>query len=255
MDQQNSRSFIGIPGAIIVAAAIIAVAIIWTQQKPSVVPAADSGSAAHTLPQISMKPVSAGDHIYGNPNAPVKIVEYSDPSCPFCKMFNPVMEDIMSQYGPSGQVAWIYRQFPLDKPDPNGNVLHPLSGTQAEGFECAASLGGNDAFWKYEKAWFDAFPDNGADEATSLDQSQMSTVAKSAGLDQNAFDSCVASAKFQNAIEAQYTDGINAGVSGTPFIVVLTPSGSKIPLSGAQSFATMKTTIDTLLSAGTSTAQ
>lgn len=251
MDTQSSKSLIGIPGAIIIAAAIIGIAIIWTQQKPTAPTAATNGQPS--LPQVNMKPISSADHIFGNPSATIKIVEYSDPSCPYCKMFNPVMEQVMSDYGPSGQVAWVYRQFPLDKPGsaPDGSILHPLSGIQSEGFECAASLGGNAVFWKYEQAWFDAFPQNGADEATSTDQSQMDQVATSVGLNQTAFDSCVAGNQFKNSIEAQYTDGINAGVSGTPFIVIITPSGSKLTLAGAQPYGTLKATIDTLLSAGT----
>ena len=243
METQPSRSVIGIPGAIIIAAAIIGVAIIWTQQKPV---AAPTNTNQPSVPQVNMAPISSADHILGNPNAPIKIVEYSDPSCPYCKLFNPVMDQVMSQYGSSGNVAWVYRQFPLDTPDQNGNVLHPLAGTQAEGFECSASLGGNATFWKYEQAWFNAFPENGADEAASMDQSQMDTVAQSAGLDQAAFDACVSAGTFKSKIEAEYTDGINVGVSGTPFIVVVTPTGSKLTLTGSQSYATMKQVLDTL---------
>ncbi|MDE2037875.1 MAG: thioredoxin domain-containing protein [Patescibacteria group bacterium] len=247
-------SLLSLPGAIIIAAAIIAIAIIWTQQRPSSAPAG-SAQPQPSLPQVNMAPVTAADHIFGNPSAPIKIVEYSDPSCPFCKMFNSTMESVMAQYGPSGKVAWVYRQFPLDAPDANGNVLHPLAGTQAQAFECAASLGGNAAFWKYEHAWFDAFPTDGAGESSSLDSGQMDQAAAAAGLDKQAFDACVASGSFKGKIDAEYAGGVNAGVTGTPYIVIVTPSGSKIALAGAQSYATMKTSIDTLLSAASSTAQ
>src|SRR3989344_3377312 len=35
-----------------------------------------------------VRPVTVEDHIRGNPNAPVKIVEYSDYECHFCKKFH-----------------------------------------------------------------------------------------------------------------------------------------------------------------------
>jgi protein-disulfide isomerase len=249
MDPQNNPTgirsqLVTIPGAIIVAGAIIAIAIIWTQR-----PAQTSTSSSNQpqVPQVNMAPVTAADHILGNPNASIKIVEYSDPSCPYCQMFNPTMEQIMSAYGAGGKVAWVYRQFPLDVPDQNGNVLHPLAGVQAEGLECAASLGGNTAFWNYEKEWFSVFPQDGADEAASLNSQQMAQVAKDVGLNAVAFNDCVSSNQFKDKIDASYTDGINAGVSGTPYTVVVTPSGTKIPLPGAVSYSTLKTTIDTLL--------
>jgi protein-disulfide isomerase len=259
MDSQNTSnntrsSLVTIPGAIIVAGAIIAIAIVWTT-KPAKAPSAqNSGAQTPQVGQVNLAPITATDHILGNPNAPIKIVEFSDPSCPYCQMFNPTMEQIMSDYGPGGQVAWVYRQFPLDKPDQNGNVLHPLSGTQAEGLECAASLGGNTAFWAYEKAWYSTFPQNGASETAAVNSQQMAQVAKSAGLDAVAFNDCVTSNQFKTKIDAEYTDGINAGVSGTPFNVIITPSGSDIPLAGSVSYATLKTTIDTLISAETGSA-
>jgi protein-disulfide isomerase len=256
MDPQNTSNanrsqLITIPGAIIVAGAIIAIAIVWTT-KPAKTPAAqNSGAQTPQVGQVTLAPVTSADHIFGNPNAPIKIVEFSDPSCPYCQMFNPTMEQIMTAYGPGGQVAWVYRQFPLDKPDQNGNILHPNSGTQAEALECAASLGGNTAFWAFEKEWYANLPQDGAGETAAIDSQQLAKTAKDVGLDATAFNDCVTSNQFKSKIDAQYTDGINAGVSGTPYSVVITPSGTKIPLAGAVSYATLKTTIDTLISAGT----
>ena len=99
------------PTAIIIAAAIIAIGLI-----------------------VAFKPAgkTTADHILGNPNAPIKLVEYSDPSCPFCRLFTPTVEKVMDDYGASGQVAWVYRSFPLDKPDANGDVLHKNAGHESQ---------------------------------------------------------------------------------------------------------------------------
>ena len=251
MEPNNNRSqFVTIPGAIIIAAAIIAVAIIYVFKPSS--PTNTAKINTPQVPTVTMANVTSNDHIFGNPNAPIKIVEFSDPSCPYCKMFNPTMEQIMSAYGASGNVAWVYRSFPLDTPDSNGNILHPNAGHEAQALECAASIGGNEKFWAYEKKWYDEFPLQGATQRSIADDTkQLVDVATSVGLDASRFNDCLSSGQFKSKIQDQYTDGINAGVSGTPYSIIISPSGNKIPIAGAVSFATLKSTIDALLSTTT----
>lgn len=247
------QSSITIPASIIIAATIIAIAVIYAF-GPTKKDVADTNTNIPQVPTVTMEKVTANDHIFGNPNAPIKIVEFSDPSCPYCKVFNQTMEQIMSEYGLSGKVAWVYRSFPLNQPDQKGNVLHPNAGRQAQAFECAAFIGGNDAFWKYEKEWYDTFPLQGATQRSSDEDSKvLVSIADKIKIDTVRFNDCLSSGQFKSKVDAQYVDGINAGVSGTPYNVLLTPSGTKIPLVGAVSFATLKSTIDTLLSSDTST--
>ena len=255
MDSNQPRSSVTLPGAIIIAAALIAIAIIWVKKPVSTPVATNQVAQVGQLTGVNMAPVTAADHIYGNPNASVKIVEYSDPSCPYCKTFNPIMEQVMTQYGPEGKVAWIYRSFPLDKPGTRGDgeILHPNAGHESQALECAAFLGGNDKFWAFEKHLYEATPSVTSDTPNGLDQSTLPQLAKDVGLDPVAFNSCLSSGQFKDKVEKEYTDGLNAGVSGTPYNVIITPSGSKIPLAGAISLSTMKKTIDTLLSADTTT--
>jgi protein-disulfide isomerase len=250
--QPRQSKMVTLPGAIIIAGALVAVAIMWTKKTPPAPPASAAANQAATagadqVANVNIPPVTAADHILGNPNAPIKIVEYSDPSCPFCKMFNPTMVKVIDQYGPTGKVAWIYRHFPLDKPDANGDVLHKNAGHEAEALECAASLGGNDKFWAYEKRLYEVTPSVTSQTPDGLDQKQLPIIATYVGIDAAAFTDCVASNRFKDKIEKQYTDGINAGVRGTPTSFVITPTGSKIPLTGAQTLATMKSTIETLV--------
>lgn len=209
MDKQSHP--LTIPGAIIIAAAILGVAIIYAI-KPAA-PASQQQATQTVQTEISLKPITAADHILGNPNAPIKIVEFSDPSCPFCKTFHPTMKKVIAEYGPTGNVAWIYRAFPLDKPDAQGRILHPNAGHESQAFECAASLGGNEAFWKFANRLYDITP---SDQGQSLDQKELPGIAKLAGLDVTAFNECLSSGRFKDNVEGQYLDGINAGVSGTP---------------------------------------
>jgi len=82
-----------------------------------------------------------GDHIIGNPDAPIMIIEYSDLECPFCKRFGKTMEEIVAES--NGQVAWVYRHW----------IVHVAQGQyalpKAAAAECVAKLKGEDAFWKY----------------------------------------------------------------------------------------------------------
>lgn len=194
-----------------------------------------------------MAPVTSADHILGNPDAPIKIVEYSDPSCPYCKIFHPVMKKVIDEYGPSGKVAWVYRSFPIDKPGsrPDGGILHPNAGYEAQAQECAAALGGNEAFWKFTDRLYEVTQ---SDQGITLDRSEAPKIAAYIGLDAINFNECLSSERFKGKVEKSYLDGLNAGVSGTPYSIIITPSGSKIPLVGLQSHATLKQAIDALLS-------
>lgn len=93
-----------------------------------------------TATLATMPEVTATDHIRGSIGAPVKIVEYSDLECPFCKMFHETLKEVTASYG--DKVAWVYRPFPLSQ-------LHSMAPKEAEAAECASEIGGNEGFWKF----------------------------------------------------------------------------------------------------------
>ncbi len=215
---ENQENKLSIPAAIIFAGIIIAVGIIISNTKGS-----SPATSVDTVKSasISLQPISSADHILGDPNAPIVIVEYSDPSCPFCKLFQTSLENIMGVYGTAGKVAWVYRHFPLDKPDANGNVLHPNAGHEAQGFECAATLGDKNAFWLYEKEWFNTFPLQGAtDRSTASDTVQLTQIAKDIGIDPVKFNTCLSSGATAQTVQAHYQSGVVAGAQGTPYSIM-----------------------------------
>ena len=89
---------------------------------------------------LAMRAPSASDHIIGSPTAPIVLVEYSDFQCPYCKMIHPSLKQIVSDS--NGQVAWVYRDFPLYQ-------IHPEAENSANAAECIAAQLGNDAFWSF----------------------------------------------------------------------------------------------------------
>ena len=140
-----------------------------TAQQPVTEPSRSAASKA-------VKPVNVKDHILGRADAQVKIVEFSDLECPFCKRVHPTLKRIMEEYGESGKVAWIYRHFPLD-------TLHKKARKEAQATECANELGGNKAFWAYTDKLFEITPSN-----DRLDLSLLPKIAEDIGVDRAAFE-------------------------------------------------------------------
>ncbi len=187
----------------------------------------------------AVKPVDGEDHIIGNPDAPVKLIEFSDFECPFCKRFHVTMKRLMDEYGKDGKVAWVYRHFPIDS-------LHPKARKEAQAAECANELGGNDAFWAYSDKLYDITPSN-----NRLELSRLPQIAEEIGLNRSAFEECLAGdargGKYADHIEADNQDAIASGGTGTPYIVVIAPNGKTFPISGAQPYGAIKSIIELAL--------
>lgn len=215
-ETKNSSGVLNIPTAIVIAGAIIAIAVIYakgpTIQKPTL--------QAPAFEQ-KMKPLSNDDYLIGNPDAKIKIVEYSDPSCPYCKVFHNIMRKVMSDYGDAGNVAWVYRHYTLDKPNADGSILHPNAGKEAQSMECAGSLGGNEKFWAYTNRLYEITPAVTGNTPNGLDPKELPKIAEFVGLNVNDFNNCLATGKFKEKVEASFTDGVNIGIQGTPSSVIV----------------------------------
>ncbi len=225
---------LAIPVAIVIAGALIAGAVFYTNGNTGGVAANGPDPQVASGDLEEMRPVSADDHVRGNADAPVKIVEYSDFECPFCKRFHDTMKQVMDEYGKDGKVEWVYRHFPLDQ-------LHPVKARkEAVATECAAELGGNDAFWKYADRFFELTPSN---NQTNVD-TVLPQIAKETGLDEAKFASCLASTKYDKHIEDEVQNAQATGGNGTPWSIVVGKNGKKYPLSGAQPLTAVKQLID-----------
>lgn len=190
--------------------------------------------------------VSDDDPSYGDPKAPVTVIEFSDFQCPFCAAsagiknvvydklsqdpeWEPIVPKLLATYVKEGKVRFIYRDFPLDG--------HPQAQDAAEAAQCAHEQG---KFLEMHDKIF------GATEQWSGDDEKAKQVfkdlAKSLGLKSAQFNDCVDSGKYKEEVRADYQAGVQAGVNGTPAFYV---NGRE--LSGAQAFKTMAKLIDSLL--------
>ena len=244
MDEQNiehESNNLMIPSAIVIAGILIAGAVYFSASKNPAPTIAGGTAANQPSPQNEgalldqMAAIAANDHVRGNPNAAVKIVEYSDTECPFCKRFHETMKQVMDEYGKNGKVAWIYRHFPLDQ-------IHPKADKEAEALECAGELGGTNKFWEYADRLFEVTPSN-----NNLDSAELPKIAQYVGLDLNKFNTCLVSSKYAQHVEQDTKNATATGGNGTPWSIVVAKNGKKYPLSGAQPYEAVKQLIEIAL--------
>lgn len=224
-----------VPFSIIIAGALIGAGIYLSNKNPGPSRLAENATGSGSVEEISVNPVVASDHILGNPNAAVVIIEFSDTECPFCKSFHQTMQRIMAEYGKDGNVAWVYRHFPIDG-------LHKLARAEAHATECAAELGGNDAFWEYTDLIYARTQSN-----DSLPPSELDRIALEIGLSQNDFTDCMQSNRYNDVINRDIADAQASGGRGTPHSILITKTGEKIAIKGAQPYDVMKSIVEAAL--------
>jgi len=227
--QKQTNQYL-IPAAIVIAGAFVAGALYLSNAGTATRSVTNTGDAQPvaqapepTGSTNEVRQVTSEDHIKGNPDATIKIVEYSDFECPFCKQFHDTMNEIIGSDG-NDDVAWVFRQFPLEQ-------LHPVKAQAvAVASECAAEQGGNDAFWKFTDGYFDVtLTNNRTDIETIIPQ-----LVRETGLDQSAFQTCFESGKYDDHIEADIANAVETGGRGTPWSILVAPNGKTFPINGAQ---------------------
>lgn len=222
------RSQYVLPAAIVIFGLIVAGALFLVGKG-------GGGTPGTTGATQAVRPPDGTDHIFGNPNAPVKIVEYADLECPYCKLFQQTMDQLMQYYGPSGNVAWVFRPFPLTQ-------IHSKAPIEAAAAECAFAQGGNDAFFKYIDKIYSITPsENG------LDLNQLPIVAAGLGLNQQQFQQCQANNTYAKQIQNDYNEAIAEGATGTPHIVIFANNQVVATLDGNQPYASMRAAVDEIL--------
>ncbi len=222
-----------VPLSIVVAAIVIAGALFMVNKgdSPDIV---NNDGDIPTEVAADMKPVTADDHILGNPNAEIIIVEYSDTECPFCKRFHDTMHQVIDEYGKDGKVAWVYRHFPLAQ-------LHSKATVEAEATECAFDQGGNTAFWAYTDEVYGRTPSN-----NGLDLKELPKIAGDIGLDVPEFERCLSDGDNKKKVQDSLADAFASGGRGTPHNIMII-GDEKVEIPGAQPFTAMKAAIDAVL--------
>ena len=163
-------------------------------------------------------PLDGTDPIWGDANAPVTIVEFSDFQCPYCSRVNPTIEQIKKEY--AGKVSLTFRDYPLP--------MHAEAPKASEASHCAHEQG---KFWEYHDLLFA--------NQKALKTENLKSYAAQLGLDGDAFATCLDSGKWAKDVAEDMADGQAVGVSGTPAFFI---NGQF--LNGARPFEQFKELID-----------
>jgi protein-disulfide isomerase len=139
------------------------------------------------------------EHVLGDPDAPVTVVEYGDLECPYCAAAAPVLRQLVAESG--GRVRLVFRHFPL--PD-----VHPHALTAALAAEAAGAQG---AYWPMHDLLLAR-----QDRLSDLD---LRGYAEELGLDGDLVVGEPAQ-QFGDKVEADFNAGLDEGVSGTPTLII-----------------------------------
>jgi len=179
------------------------------------------------------------DPMFGNPDAPITIVEFSDFQCPFCARFHTqTLPLIFEEYIEQGKVKLVFRDFPIQS-------IHPNALPASVAAECANEQGKfremHDILFEKQNEW------NKLETSETL--SSFIQYAIDIQLDQETFESCLSSGKYIEEIKNDLEDGRDYGVSGTPGFFIGNDEIEYVELKGAQPFESFKKVIDAQLDA------
>jgi protein-disulfide isomerase len=189
------------------------------------------------LPAPQVYPMQR-DNAIGDPRAPVRIDEYGDFQCPYCRQFALQAEpQIIDQYVASGKVYFVYHSM--------GNFLSDKSKTPDTESKDAAiaayAAGEQNRFWQYHDL---LYTNQSMVNAGYLTRLQLDSFARALSLDMKKFNAALDSPKLAKRVEEDRMQGEMLGVTGIPTLFI---NGEE--LVGAQSFADYQKVIDAKLAA------
>ena len=216
----------GMIGIIVVGALLVAAALIYPNLKPI-------GEIVTPAASATQHPMAQGNAM-GNPDAPIKIEEFSDFQCPFCARFHNETESLLvNAYVTNGTVYFVYRSF--------GDFIGPESGASAEAAYCA---GDQDKYWEYHDI---LFANQTGENIGAFSNRRLQAFAKALSLDTGAFNSCLNSGKYADRVAQDGVDAKAAGVTGTPaFLLTYSVNGEQKQrfINGAVPYSQFQTEIE-----------
>ena len=163
--------------------------------------------------------------VWGNSNAPITIVEFSDFQCPFCSRANDTLTKLKKKY--KGKIKIAYKHFPL----PNHKDALPAAAASMCVHEQNAKK-----FWPYHDMLFK--------NPRGLDTESLVKMAKKVGVNEGKFKECFEGKKYESFVQEDITYGNKVGVESTPTFFI---NGEMV--AGAQAQETFEEIIDAQLTA------
>ena len=145
-------------------------------------------------------PVAPADHVLGDEQAPVTLVEYGDYECPHCGRAHPIIKEVLRRFG--AQVRFIFRHFPLTQ-------IHPFAESAAETAEFA---GAHKRFWQMHDGLFE--------NQFRLGLPLFFELTKLLGLSTSELQTALEAGLYAPKVRSDFMGGIRSGVNGTPTIFI-----------------------------------
>lgn len=227
---------LGVPLAIVIAGALVAGAIYFSNSSG----AAEPGTGAPKAVNVKDVKIGAGDPYIGDTNAPITLAYWSDFQCPFCKAvevggvqgiaIEPSIPMLIKDYVDTGKLRIVFKDFPFLGEDSITAAL----------YEHAVWDSNPNTFYAWREAMFKAQDDEG-DQGFGDEASIIALIRKIPGLDADALKAKVVQNRdaYLKLIEDDRSEGAAFGVSGTPGFI----TGTKF-IGGADQPATFKAAIE-----------
>jgi len=196
---QLADAKVGVLSAALCASALSWVVFRLTAMLPKRLRARALLGTADTIIDLAVPVDAERDHVRGPDGAPVTLVEYGDFECPYCGRAEPVVRELLADYG---DLRYVWRHLPLTD-------VHPHAQLAAEGTEAAAGQG---KFWQMH--------DQLLDHQGALTGKDLIRYAGELGLDTGRFTRDLRNHAGQAKIAADVDSADLSGVSGTPTFFV-----------------------------------
>ncbi len=143
----------------------------------------------------------------GDPNAPIKILEYSDFQCPYCRLFFENTEaQLMEEFVDTGTVYFEYKSV--------GSFIGPESRDAAEAAYCAGDQG---KFWEMHDV---LFANQTGENVGAFGERRIQAYAESIDLDMGAFNECIDAGTYADLVDQDAKDATAAGIQATPSFIL-----------------------------------
>ncbi|MEA2301519.1 MAG: hypothetical protein QOE44_2054 [Solirubrobacteraceae bacterium] len=185
----------------VLTAAIVSPILAWAvfrviARLPAAVRARQLGGTAEQLIDLADDVDPERDHVRGRDDAPVTLVEYANFECPFCGRAEPIVRELLAEYG--DDLRYVFRHLPLAD-------VHPHAEMAAEATEAAHAQG---VFWEMHDLLFAHQGD--------LTVRDLRRYAEQLGLDVGRFTEELRRRRYAPRVSADIAGADASGVSGTP---------------------------------------
>ena len=173
-----------------------------------------------------------GRPVLGNPKASVTVVEFTDYQCPFCSRFEKsTFKQLKKNYIDTGKIRWVVLDMPLS--------FHKDAVYASQAAHCANE---QDKFWALRELLFQ--------NQKELLPEHIAAYAQQVGIQTEAFNQCLNSNRYQEAIKRDIAEAEKQRISGTPTFVVGKSKPDMVTgkrIVGAQRYNVFSAEIEALL--------